>query len=155
MFSDTEERDFSYRLKCLVGRRFGCIAYICWQPNSKTFTKESTSSCKKFKVKVRVTLRLAVYRQSEIFQLNPCGHSPYITSSLTRGWVCVLWACLAFNSQSESHYNWRSVSQSVLVWSPVWGSWPDIYFIWKLLSCLWGGRPLWREDGSVICPVSP
>jgi hypothetical protein len=54
-------------------------------------------------VRVRVTLRLAVYRQSvplgakplethgtEFFQLNPCGHSPYVTSSLTRGWVCRL-----------------------------------------------------------------
>jgi hypothetical protein len=23
-----------------------------------------------------------------IFQLNTCGYSPYVTSSLTRGWVC-------------------------------------------------------------------
>jgi hypothetical protein len=23
-------------------------------------------------------------------QLTPCGHSPYVTSSLTRGWVCLL-----------------------------------------------------------------
>jgi hypothetical protein len=49
-------------------------------------------------VRVRVTLRLAVYLQSvrlgaeplethgQIFfsQMNTCGHSPYITSSLTR-----------------------------------------------------------------------
>jgi hypothetical protein len=56
------------------------------------------------KVKIRVTLRLAIYRQSvrlgakpledhdQIFfpQLNPCGHSPYLTSSLTRRWVCRL-----------------------------------------------------------------
>jgi hypothetical protein len=25
-----------------------------------------------------------------IFQLNTCGYSPYVTSSLTRGWVCPL-----------------------------------------------------------------
>jgi hypothetical protein len=52
--------------------------------------------------RVRVTLRLAVYRQSVrlgdkplethdsnfIFQQNTCDYSPYVTSSLTRGWVC-------------------------------------------------------------------
>jgi hypothetical protein len=34
----------------------------------------------------------------EIFflQLNPCSHSPYVTSSLTRGWVCLLWIGLTF-----------------------------------------------------------
>jgi hypothetical protein len=51
----------------------------------------------------RVTLRLAVYCQSVplgckpleihdpifIFQLNTCGYSPYVTSSLMRGWVCL------------------------------------------------------------------
>jgi hypothetical protein len=53
-------------------------------------------------VRVRVTLRLAVYRQSVLapsplrlttsilFQLNTCGYSPYVTSSLTRWWVCRL-----------------------------------------------------------------
>jgi hypothetical protein len=35
-------------------------------------------------------------------QLNPCGHSLYVTSSLTRKWVCLLWTCLAFLS-SVSH----------------------------------------------------
>jgi hypothetical protein len=25
---------------------------------------------------------------SIFFQMNTCGHSPYVTSSLTRGWVC-------------------------------------------------------------------
>jgi hypothetical protein len=28
-------------------------------------------------------------------QLTPCGHSPYVTSSLTR-WVCLLWIGLVF-----------------------------------------------------------
>jgi hypothetical protein len=57
-------------------------------------------------VRVRVTLRLAVYRQSVRLgarplethdqrfppppQLNSCGNSPYVTSSLTRRWVCLL-----------------------------------------------------------------
>jgi hypothetical protein len=29
-------------------------------------------------------------------QLNSCGHSPSVTSSLTRGWVCLLWIDCAF-----------------------------------------------------------
>jgi hypothetical protein len=29
-------------------------------------------------------------------QLNACGHSPYATSTLTRGWICLLWICSAF-----------------------------------------------------------
>jgi hypothetical protein len=55
-------------------------------------------------VKVKVTLRLAVYRQSLrlgvkpledsrpdfFFQLNSCGNSPYVTFSLTRRFVCLL-----------------------------------------------------------------
>jgi hypothetical protein len=63
----------------------------------------------KFRVRVRVTLQLAVYRQSLrlgdkplrlttsnfVFQLNTCFHSPYVTSSLTRGWVCSLQLLLA------------------------------------------------------------
>jgi hypothetical protein len=61
-----------------------------------------------FRVRVRVTLRLAVYRQSlrlgakpletegqNFFQLNTCGHSPYVTSSMTREWVCRLQLLLA------------------------------------------------------------
>jgi hypothetical protein len=67
------------------------------------------------RVRVRVTLRLAVYRQSIrlgdkplethdssffIFQLNICDYSPYVrvTSSLTRGWVCLLQLLLVHDS---------------------------------------------------------
>jgi hypothetical protein len=125
------------------------------------------------------------------FQLNICCYSPYITPSLTRGWVCCLQLLLALTSavilgsesrethdhillsqiraspnldsqvpvfispwnrvaqsfpqalgslfitfydsqgyaggirtrlKSKSHCDWRSVSQSVLVPSPIWGS---------------------------------
>jgi hypothetical protein len=69
------------------------------------------------KVRVRVTLRLAIYRQSArpddrppprpttgnfIFQLNTCDYSPYVTSSLTRGWVCRLQLLLSSPAQSFS-----------------------------------------------------
>jgi hypothetical protein len=48
----------------------------------------------------------------------------------------------AFFSKSKSHCDWRSVNQLVLVSSPIWGSWPDIYycltvtglFLWCALS---------------------
>jgi hypothetical protein len=38
--------------------------------------------------------------QPEIFsfQLNPCGHCPYVTSSLMRRWVYLLRICLAFHT---------------------------------------------------------
>jgi hypothetical protein len=60
---------------------------------------------------MRITVRLAIYRQSFrlgfnplrlttsiFFQLNNCGHSPYVTSCLTRGWVCRLELLLALSS---------------------------------------------------------
>jgi hypothetical protein len=60
---------------------------------------------------VIVTLWQAVYRQSVclgakplethdkiFFQLNTSGYSPYVTSSLTRGWVCHLQLLLALTS---------------------------------------------------------
>jgi hypothetical protein len=70
-----------------------------------------------FKDKVEVTLRLAVYRQSVRLDAKPvelttrdlffswtlCGHSPYVTPSLRRRWVCLLWICLAFRQVYISH----------------------------------------------------
>jgi hypothetical protein len=37
-------------------------------------------------------------RQFFIFQLNTCSYSPYVTSSLTRGWVCRLQLLLGLAS---------------------------------------------------------
>jgi hypothetical protein len=76
----------------------------------------STACRVRVRVRVRVTLRLAVYRQSVglgaeplethgqnfFFQLNTCGHSPYVTSSLTRGWVCRLQLLLALANAFSS-----------------------------------------------------
>jgi hypothetical protein len=44
-------------------------------------------------------LTLSLFRLTArviFWHLNPCGHSPYVTSSVTRGWVGLLWICLAF-----------------------------------------------------------
>jgi hypothetical protein len=54
-------------------------------------------------------------------------------------------------SKSKSHCDWRSVSLSVLVSSPIWGSWPDIYYLCDSYGLLFVGRPLWREDGCIVC----
>jgi hypothetical protein len=54
-------------------------------------------------------------------------------------------------SKSKSLYDWRSVSLSVLVSSPVRGSWPDISYRLTVSVLSWGGRPLWWEGGSVLC----
>jgi hypothetical protein len=71
------------------------------------------------RVRVRVTSRLEVYRQTHwgsrpdfFLQLNPYGHSPYVTSSLTRRWGCLLWICLAGLSSSVRialiAFHWKS-----------------------------------------------
>jgi hypothetical protein len=41
---------------------------------------------------------LETHDQNFIFQLNTCGYSPYVTSSLTRGWVCCLQLLLGFGN---------------------------------------------------------
>jgi hypothetical protein len=79
-------------------------------------------------VRVRVAVRLAVFRQlvrlgaeplkthgqNSFSQLNTCGHSPYITSSLTRGWVCHLQLLLAFASASILRSESRGTRDHIL-----------------------------------------
>jgi hypothetical protein len=56
-------------------------------------------------------------KTSNFFQLNPCGHSPYVTSSLTKGWVCRLQLLLVFasavilGSESSGTHNQILLSQ--------------------------------------------
>jgi hypothetical protein len=77
--------------------------------------------------RVRVTLRLVVYRlsgetrethgQNFFTQMNTCGQRPYITSSLTWGWVCHLQLLLALasgfilGSESRGTYDHILLSQ--------------------------------------------
>jgi hypothetical protein len=84
------------------------LAAISHQPPSLLFTDWLITADK---VKVKVILRLAVVtpvssslrqspwdsrsKSSFFFQLNPYGHSSYVTSSLTRRWVHLLWIRLA------------------------------------------------------------
>jgi hypothetical protein len=68
------------------------------------------------KVKVKITLRLAVYRQSVRLVVKPLEahdqrffptkllrNNPYVTSSLTRRRVCLLWLSLAFRQVWLTH----------------------------------------------------
>jgi hypothetical protein len=65
-------------------------------------------------------------------QLNTCGHSPYVTSSLTRGWLCHLQLLLVFASavilSSESHGTHNHILLSQIRYSPnLEARYPDLY----------------------------
>jgi hypothetical protein len=51
---------------------------------------------------VLATSPLRLTTSNFIIQLNPCGYSPYLISSLTRGWVCRLQLLLVLASASNS-----------------------------------------------------
>jgi hypothetical protein len=67
--------------------------------------------------------------------------------------------CLTFfsvyNTKSKLLYDWRSVSQYVLVSGTPLGPMTRFYFFLSFVGkfSLLLGRPLWREDGSAICTV--
>jgi hypothetical protein len=64
-----------------------------------------------------------------------------------------IYATTVVFSKSKSHYDRRSVGQFVLVSCPFWSTWLDVTFIWMTITffSFHVGRPLWRDDGSVIC----
>jgi hypothetical protein len=72
----------------------------------------------------------------EIFQLSPCDNSPYVTSSLTRRWVCLF--CIFFRVKVTFRL---TVSQSV---SKSWcqatsGAHDQIFLtLWQLQPCFCG-----------------
>jgi hypothetical protein len=82
-----------------------------------------------FRIRVGVTLRLAVYRQSVhlgaeplethgqnfFSQLNTCSHSPYITCSLTTGSVCHLQLLLALASAFILGSEFRGTRDHILL----------------------------------------
>jgi hypothetical protein len=54
------------------------------------------------------------------FSTDPCGHSPYVTSSLTRRWGCLLWMCLALRKACFRTCNMLlKILPSALYTSPV------------------------------------
>jgi hypothetical protein len=89
------------------------------KPSKKPAWKQVAS-----RTRVRVTLRLAVYRQSSplrtttrifILQLNICGYSPYVTSTLTRGWVCHLQLLQVLSSADILRSESRRIHDHILL----------------------------------------
>jgi hypothetical protein len=88
-------------------------------------------------------LRLAT---SIFLQLNTCGHSPSVTSSLMREWVCHLHLSLAFNSAVilrselaghttfhsiglETPLTWRAKSPYLYAPGPGWSSYTPRHWL--------------------------
>jgi hypothetical protein len=99
-------RDFTFcRLLRLAGRR---RRYSTPPPHGKTFRQKSKSELLydwRFTA-IQFVLASSPLRPTtrDCFpQLNLCGISPYVTSTLTRKWICLLWICLAFRQVYISH----------------------------------------------------
>jgi hypothetical protein len=79
-------------------------------------------------------------------------HTLQFTITRTMSSVCCIISCCRLEtasnvlasskskSKSKSHCDWRSVNQQVLVSSPIWGSWPGIYYC-LTLTVLFCGTP--------------
>jgi hypothetical protein len=55
------------------------------------------------------------------FQLNTCDHGPYVTSSLTRGWICRLLLLLGLASALTLRSESRTIHDHILL-SQIWDS---------------------------------
>jgi hypothetical protein len=79
---------------------------------------------------------------SYFFQLNPWGHSPYVTSFLTRGWACrlqlllVLASAVILGSESRSTHDHILLSQ-IRVPRNLEGQVPVFTFSWKRVAQLY------------------
>jgi hypothetical protein len=86
------------------------LSLTCWaqqncQPSNPSIPSESESESEllypwRFTARqfVLATSLLRLTTSNFIFQLNICSYSPYVTSSMTRGWVCRLQLLLVFAS---------------------------------------------------------
>jgi hypothetical protein len=64
---------------------------------------------------VLATSPLRLTTSSIIFTLNTCSYSPYVTSSLTRGWVCSLQLLLVLASAVILRYNSLGTHHHILL----------------------------------------
>jgi hypothetical protein len=94
------------------------LQFPSWLPTAELSTQLGSTPLSELRVRVRIALRLTEYRQSvclgakpfkahhqrSCFQLNTCGHSPYVASSLTRGCVCILRTGFALAKCTYSTY---------------------------------------------------
>jgi hypothetical protein len=78
---------------------------------------------------------------SNIFQLNTCGHSAYVTSSLTRGWVCRLQLLLAL----EQPFSGSSLTELITTF----------YCLRFETPSTWRARSLYLYTPGIGGPVIP
>jgi hypothetical protein len=64
---------------------------------------------------VLATSRFRPTTSNFIFQLNTCGYSPYVTSCLTRGWVCHLQLPLVLDSKVIFRFESRGTHDHILL----------------------------------------
>jgi hypothetical protein len=57
------------------------------------------------------------------------------------------------NSRQSQSYVTTDGQPASLFWNkaPIWGLWPDLYYLCDSYGLVLVGRPLWREVGSVFC----
>jgi hypothetical protein len=78
-----------------IAVRISCYALsLCWINTTKAESGSESELLYDWRFTanqfVLATSPLRLTKSNFIFQLNTCGYSPYVTSSLTRGWVCRL-----------------------------------------------------------------
>jgi hypothetical protein len=83
-------------------------------------------------------------------------HEKLVSQRICKHWSCHL-RCYS-KPDSKLYYDWRSVGQSVFVSSPRLGPKTRFLLLSNSFEIVDVGRPLWREDGSVVyncCWPSP
>jgi hypothetical protein len=96
--------------------------------------------------------------RNRVAQLYPGNCIPFSSLLTTRGDAvealhpASTWVSPSSSSSSSYICYRRWVGQFFLVSCPFRSGWPDITFLWVAITFLLFqvGRPLWREDGSVI-----
>jgi hypothetical protein len=123
--------------------------YVCVLPQVHSFTWPWRQQFPLICWYLSVRLHGATPPQDTCGSLPQClqtASTPFVpeTSQLQKGRQCReanAKQTRESESESELRYNWRSVSLSVLVSSPVWGSWPDICLLFDSYCIVHGRAP--------------
>jgi hypothetical protein len=95
-----------------------------WRQKNKPSMEGSNTDIVRVTARVEALNELVDKKVSNfIFQLNTCGYSPYVTSSLTRGWVCRLQLLLVLSSAvilGSELYSWPHFTVSRFEIYPTW-----------------------------------
>jgi hypothetical protein len=107
-----------------IGSILICLLWICslfWTVLSESESESELLYDWRFTANqfVLATSPLRLTTSNFIFQLNTCCYSPYVTSSLTRGWVCRLQLLLVFANVVVLRYESRGAHGRILL-SQIW-----------------------------------